>query len=465
MARGMPALGEQLEAEATCSVCLELFSRPVLTECGHSFCEGCLESLQRCGPAACPQCRAALSPGLARPNLALAAVAELAAALPRPGPGCPEHGEPLALFCEPCAAPLCALCLDEPPHRAHRVRPAQRAAHQLREKLQSNLDVLQEAKEELKSKGEPESVKLLEKLGLEEAKLRDTFEELEQFLREQKEMLLSQFPPVFLELVTRSSEYNSSVSERKSLLDTLIADIERKQEQPEVEFLMDIGKILSSCEAAKAPIPEPVSLELQRTVETLSETCQLVLGTVAEFRENLQSKTDREREQFWLDADTASPHLALSQGHRTVRLAMSPRELPDTPGRFTGSPSVLGSRGFTAGRHHWQLEVGPGHSWAVGVALESVPRKDLLSAALGKVWALRRDWDGQYTALHVPPAPLALRDEPHRIRVCLDYEGGRVTFYDVENTRQILQFEASFSEKVFPFFWLWSAETFIRLCD
>ncbi|KAJ7418194.1 Tripartite motif-containing protein 15 [Willisornis vidua] len=135
----------------------------------------------------------------------------------------------------------------------------------------------------------------METLGLEEAKLRDTFEELERFLREQKEVLLAQFPPVFLELVTRSSEYNSSVSERKALLDTLIADIERKQEQPEVEFLMDIGKILSSCEAAKAPIPEPVSPELQRTVETLSETCQLVLGTVAEFRENLQSKIDRER--------------------------------------------------------------------------------------------------------------------------------------------------------------------------
>ncbi|NXG03064.1 TRI39 ligase, partial [Sakesphorus luctuosus] len=169
-------------------------------------------------------------------------------------------------------------------------------------------------------------------------------------------------------------------------------------------------------------------------------------------------------EQVWLDADTASPHLALLQGHRTVQLAESPRELPDTPGRFTGSPSVLGSRGFTAGRHHWQLEVGPGHSWAVGVALESVPRKDLLSAALGKIWALRRDWDGRYTALHMPPTPLALRDEPRRIRVCLDYEGGRVTFYDVENMRQILQFEASFSEKVFPFFWLWSAETYIRLC-
>ncbi|NXC33258.1 TRI15 protein, partial [Campylorhamphus procurvoides] len=164
-------------------------------------------------------------------------------------------------------------------------------------------------------------------------------------LQEQKELLLGQLHPVSQELVKRCSEYDSSVSERKSLVDTLIADIEKKQDQPVVEFLMDVGKILSSCEAAKAPIPETVSPELQRTVETLSETCQLVVGTVAEFKENLLSKIHREREKVTLDPETASPHLALSPGHRTVRLGEEWQDLPDTPKRFTGSPSVLGSQG------------------------------------------------------------------------------------------------------------------------
>ncbi|NXP26338.1 NF7O factor, partial [Scytalopus superciliaris] len=67
------------------------------------------------------------------------------------------------------------------------------------------------------------------------------------------------------------------------------------------------------------------------------------------------------------------------------------------------------------------------------------------------------------TALHWPPAPLALKEKPRRIRVRLDYEGGRVTFYNAENMAQILQFEAPFAEKVFPYFWLWSAETYIHL--
>ncbi|KFV59786.1 Nuclear factor 7, ovary, partial [Gavia stellata] len=165
-----------------------------------------------------------------------------------------------------------------------------------------------------------------------------------------------------------------------------------------------------------------------------------------------------------LDPETASPYLILSKDCKTVRLGDGQQNLPDNPKRFTGSPSVLGSQGFTAGRHYWELEVGDRDSWAVGVAVESVRRKDSLSVAMGKIWALRLDWNRQYTALHMTPAPLALMEEPQRIRVHLDYEAGQVTFYNAENMMEILQFKASFTEKVFPYFWLWSQETYIQLC-
>ncbi|NWQ67345.1 TRI39 ligase, partial [Neopipo cinnamomea] len=148
--------------------------------------------------------------------------------------------------------------------------------------------------------------------------------------------------------------------------------------------------------------------------------------------------------------DPESPFLILSADHRTVRLREGFQNLPNTRQRFRGSPSVLSSQGFTAGRHYWELEVGKGDSWAVGVALEPVQRKDSLSTALGKVWALRLDWEGQYTALRGLPTLLALEEKPQRIRVQLDYKAGQVTFYNTENTVQILQFKTSFTEKVFP---------------
>lgn len=220
-----------------------------------------------------------------------------------------------------------------------------------------------------------------------------------------------------------------------------------------------------SCEAAKAPIPEPVSPELQRSVESLSEMSQLIMDMVAKFKVSLQSQIDSEKETVTLDPETASPHLTLSEDYKTIRLGGGKENLPDTSKRFTGSPSVLGSQGFTSGRHYWELEVGKGNSWAAGVALESVQRKESLSLAMGKIWALRLDWDNQYRALRMPPILLEVREELHRIRVHLDYEAGRVTFYNAESMTQILQFEATFTEKVFPYFWLWSRETHIQLCD
>uniref|UniRef100_A0A8C9FHT8 RING-type domain-containing protein n=1 Tax=Pavo cristatus TaxID=9049 RepID=A0A8C9FHT8_PAVCR len=68
MARALQALGEQLQAETTCPLCLELFSRPMLTACGHSLCSSCAQDLLGSPPrpTACPQCRAIIEPGSLR---------------------------------------------------------------------------------------------------------------------------------------------------------------------------------------------------------------------------------------------------------------------------------------------------------------------------------------------------------------------------------------------------------------
>ncbi|NWQ92527.1 TRI15 protein, partial [Burhinus bistriatus] len=166
-------------------------------------------------------------------------------------------------------------------------------------------------------------------------------------LREQESVLLAQLDRAHGELTKERREYISSVSERKSLLDTLIAEIQKKRDQPVVEFLMSSSPccFLHSCEAAKAPIPEPVSPELQRTVKSLSEISQLVVGAVAKFKGKAKKQRAIPCLKVTLDPETASPYLILSKDRKTVQLGDGEENLPDTPKRFTGSPSVLGCQG------------------------------------------------------------------------------------------------------------------------
>ncbi|XP_066406217.1 E3 ubiquitin-protein ligase TRIM7-like [Molothrus aeneus] len=471
MAEELLALREQLVAEATCPLCLDVFERPVLTACGHSFCGQCLAGVlgDPPRPAACPQCRAPLEPGSQRPIRSLGNMAGLARALEEVAarPRCPQHGKALALFCEPCAALLCAPCRDGPEHRRHRVRPAEEAARELRETLQRNLLFLQKQKEKLNSTGDQKSEDLQVTVRSELQRVTESFEELQQCLEEQKKALLGQLEQMSQELVNKSEEYTSRVLERQSLLDTVIAQIQEKRDQPGVEFLQDVGRILSSCEAAKAPIPEPVSPELQKSIQSLTWRSQRVVDMVDKFRVSLQSEIDWGiREQVRLDPETANPCLILSQDCKRVRFILQEQNLPDIPKRFTSSFIVLGTQGFTSGRHYWEVEVGEDGWWSLGVALESVPRKELLKLLRSeKLWGLLMYPDGQYSSICMSSEVVALRENLQRIRVCLDYEMGRVTFYNAKDLTQILQLEATFTEKVFPYFLICSEDTYIQVCD
>uniref|UniRef100_A0A8C3HMB4 Uncharacterized protein n=1 Tax=Chrysemys picta bellii TaxID=8478 RepID=A0A8C3HMB4_CHRPI len=132
--------------------------------------------------------------------------------------------------------------------------------------------------------------------------------------------------------------------------------------------------------------------------------------------------------------------------------------VPNNPERFDIERCVLGCEGFTSGRHYWEVEVGVGGVWGVGVARESVRRKGRISLNPEQgIWAVRCSED-QYWA-HTSPEqiiPFPPSRAPRRIRVYLDYERGRVTFFDVGTGDPIFTFPpASFAgERIRPFLWV-----------
>lgn len=116
----------ELEDRLRCPICLEVFKEPLMLQCGHSYCKGCLVSLS-ChldSELRCPVCRQEVDGSSSPPNISLARVIE-ALRLPRdPEPKiCAHHRNPLSLFCEKDQELICGLCGLLGSHQHHRVTP------------------------------------------------------------------------------------------------------------------------------------------------------------------------------------------------------------------------------------------------------------------------------------------------------------------------------------------------------
>ncbi|KYO29218.1 hypothetical protein Y1Q_0005910 [Alligator mississippiensis] len=181
-----------------------------------------------------------------------------------------------------------------------------------------------------------------------------------------------------------------------------------------------------------------------------------------------QTAPPLEKEDVTLDPDTAHPYLVLSEDGKSVRWTHTRQQLPKNPERFYTQSCVLGHEGFTSGRHWWEVEMGKGKYWAVGVAREFVRRKgEIRFNPEEGSWAVQR-CKGQCKALTAPdPTPLPLDRECSRVRVYLDRAGGKVSFLNANTAAPIFTFPlASFTgERIQPWFWVVSGEVKLRQCQ
>lgn len=149
-----------------------------------------------------------------------------------------------------------------------------------------------------------------------------------------------------------------------------------------------------------------------------------------------------------LDPNTAAPWLSLSDDLTSV--SQKWQQQPTNLERFGNDQIVLGSEGFSSGKHSWEVEVGNHPSWNLGVAKDSINRKDRTFAnPKYGIWAIGLE-NSEYTD---PEARLlALKRRPQRIIVQLDYRGGELSFYDSRDMSKIYTHKDTFNERLFPYF-------------
>ncbi|XP_033853735.3 butyrophilin subfamily 1 member A1-like isoform X2 [Acipenser ruthenus] len=143
-----------------------------------------------------------------------------------------------------------------------------------------------------------------------------------------------------------------------------------------------------------------------------------------------------------LDPKTASPSLFLSEDHKEVRLRTEQWQIDRTQKQKKWY-SVLGTEGFTSGRHYWEVEVGDKQNWRLGVGEKSSGGTEPLNWTLG----LRNGKFENDLGNHSSQSELRI------VRVTLDMEGLQLSFFNAETRSEIQTVSvAKATGKLYPYF-------------
>ncbi|XP_077015563.1 ret finger protein-like 4B [Tamandua tetradactyla] len=159
------------------------------------------------------------------------------------------------------------------------------------------------------------------------------------------------------------------------------------------------------------------------------------------------------RVDMTLDAATANPFLVLSDDLKSVQCGNICHNPMEDLERFTQIACVLGTPRFSFGRHYWEVEVGRGKEWTLGVCKESVNRKEKshLSSELG-FWVISLK-ENVLRPSSFPQTAISASPDLDRVGIFLDVEMEEVKFFDVRNDVLIYtNSQLSSLEALRPFF-------------
>ncbi|XP_027476182.1 butyrophilin subfamily 1 member A1-like [Zalophus californianus] len=159
-------------------------------------------------------------------------------------------------------------------------------------------------------------------------------------------------------------------------------------------------------------------------------------------------------ENVTLDPETAHPYLKVAKDKKSVKSIAHFQELPKSSNRFDSLVSVLGQQIFSSNKHYWEVDVKNKMKWTVGICKHSVRRQGEITVSPETgFWTLCLKKCNDYQALTNPRITLHLEEPPEIIGIFLDYEAGRLSFYNVTNMTHIYTYKQKFTEALRPYFY------------
>uniref|UniRef100_A0A668UHP4 E3 ubiquitin-protein ligase TRIM39-like n=1 Tax=Oreochromis aureus TaxID=47969 RepID=A0A668UHP4_OREAU len=499
------------EDQFLCSICLDVFTDPVSTPCGHNFCKTCisqhwdmnqgcqcpmcketfytrpqlrvntfsssseqqaakpgevpcdvctgtrLKALKSCLVCQTSYCQTHLEPHLTMKGLKRHQLIDAVENLE--GRMCKKHDKLLELLCKTDQTCVCMLCfvLD---HKNHEFVP-------LREEYEGK-------KAELE-KTEAEIQQMIQKRRLKIQEITESVKMSKDAADRQKAEGVQVFTALMESVERRLKELMKEIEDKQETTEKqaegLIKDLEQEiselmERSSEVEQLSrseDHLHLLQSFSSLNVAPPtkdwtevrvRPPSYEgtVVRAVAQLEETLRKLMKKKlfeAELKRGQQYEVD-----VTLDPDTANPNLILSDDGKQVHCGDVRKKLPDNPERFSDCVCVLGEQSFSSGRFYFEVQVKGKTEWDLGVATESINRKgEIPLSPEDGFWTVWLRNGNEYEALADPSVPLCLQPGPEKVGVFVDYGEGLVSFYDVGAAALIYTFTGcSFTHKLHPYF-------------
>ncbi|KAM5125227.1 E3 ubiquitin/ISG15 ligase TRIM25-like [Mantella aurantiaca] len=500
-----------LRAELECSVCLNIYTDPVNLKCGHSFCRVCidrvLDTQEGSGGYSCPECREKFQdrPALQN-NRKLCNISEnfkfaelsqeqsgvfCTYCVDSPIPAvrsclhcevslcdkhlrvhkkspehiltdptsslesrkCSIHKKILEYYCTEDDTCICVACTLAGEHRGHQVQMLYEASGKKKETLRNVLQKLVTTREETE-----ERVRSLQeqRRQVEEEATGDTERVTALFidLRRRLEVLEKR---VLREISGRAERDSMSIVEMIRDLEIKKDELSRKMRHiEELCNMMDPLTVLQESDTGDLCDTEDEDDEdRERHDKLLHDGGGLdVAGTLHTGLSDIITEVNvyfpiQKDTYILLDVNTAHNDLHISDDRKTVSWSQIKQNRPETPERFQSWSQVLSSQRFSSGRHYWEVDVGRSDWWIVGMCYPSIGRRGQQSwfGYNEKSWGLFR-YNNKYKVIHdrkeiLLPANIS----SNRVRIDLDYEAGRISYYDMRDPiRHLHTFTTTFTE-------------------
>ncbi|XP_041935227.1 zinc-binding protein A33-like isoform X3 [Alosa sapidissima] len=449
------------EDNLSCPICCDIFRDPVTLKCSHSFCQECLQKYWKdLEVLLCPVCRKNCSSE--EPTLSLA-FKSLCESLKRTNRAvqpdqqlCPLHEEKLKLFCFDDKQPICVICHTSKKHKNHVCSPIEEAVEDLKKEMENGIsDINQSLNILKKTKHDLENMATHIETQAQSAELQIIQDlcyigqKCYQFLRKEEEAKLVALRE---EKEQKHRDLESRIERVHGEITTLSETVDRVKIQMESDDILFLQKYYSNPERLKCSTPES---------EDLSGALIDMTKHVYPLNHELWLQSFHQACSMTLDPNTASPKLIIADNLTSLTYTEEKQTVPDNPERF--HIGVLGSNGFTAGRHSWDVEVGDNDSWTLGVVRQSIKRKQYLEMQPDSgLWSIRFT-RGKHRAGVKASIEFNVAKRPTVIRVLLDYEHGEVSFSDPSANMTLYSFTDMFTEKLFPYFNTTSLKCPLRL--